>query len=129
LNKALQLPRRPYSRFVVFLSDVLYCVQTAFISRAGNRALVFGDQRYSGYNADMTAETFDRTLRAFQRRTPFQPFTVELVSGYRFQIDHPEAMVYRSGTGIYVASDGTPTLFDHEGVSRLVGESLQKSAS
>ena len=75
----------------------------------------------------MTPETFDRTLRAFQRRTPFQPFTVELVSGYRFQVDHPEALVYRSGTGIFVASDGTPTLFDHEGVSRLVGESLQES--
>jgi len=76
----------------------------------------------------MTAEAFDRTLRAFQRRTPFKPFTVELVSGLRLQVDHSEALVYRSGTGIYVASDGNPTLFDHEGVSRLVGESLQESA-
>lgn len=76
----------------------------------------------------VTAKIFDCTLRAYQRRTPFQPFTIELVSGYRFQIDHPEAVVYRSGTGVYVASDGTPTLFDHEGVSRLVGESLQETA-
>jgi len=36
--------------------------------------------------------------------------------------------VYRGGTGSYVSSDGTPTLFDHEGVSRLVGESMQESA-
>lgn len=79
------------------------------------------------YTLFMTAETFDRTLRAFQRRTPFRPFTVELVSGFRFQVDHPEALVYRAGTGIYVASDGTPTLFDHEGVSRLVGETLQET--
>lgn len=48
----------------------------------------------------MTADNFDRTRRAFQRRTPFQPFAVELVSGYRFQVDHLEALVYRSGTGI-----------------------------
>jgi hypothetical protein len=83
---------------------------------------------HARYNRVMTAETFDRTLRAFQRRTPFQPFTVELVSGYRFQVDHPEALIYRSGVGIHVASDGTITLLDHEGVSRLVGESMQESA-
>ena len=76
----------------------------------------------------MTVENFDRTLRAFQRRTPFRPFTVELVSGFRLQVDHPEALVFRSGTAVFVAPDGTPTLFDHEGVSRLVGDSLQESA-
>jgi hypothetical protein len=76
----------------------------------------------------MAPATFDRTLRAFQRRTPFQPFTVELVSGFRFQVDHPEALVYRGGTGVYIATDGTPTLFDHEGVNRLVGEPMQESA-
>jgi hypothetical protein len=54
---------------------------------------------------------------------------VELVSGHRFQVDHPEALVYRSGTGIHVASDGTLTLFDHEGVSRLGSESLPKSSA
>ena len=39
----------------------------------------------------MKAETFDRSLRAFVRRTPFQPFTAELLSGTRFQVMHPEA--------------------------------------
>jgi len=70
----------------------------------------------------MTSDHFERTLRAFQRRMPFRPFTVELVSGSRFQVDHPEAMVVRSGVGVFVAVDGTPTLFDHEGVAHVTGE-------
>jgi hypothetical protein len=82
----------------------------------------------AGYDSDMTADAFIRALRAFQRRTPFQTFEVELVSGYRFQVDHPEALVFRSGVAVYIAPDGQPTIFDHEGVSRIAGESLQQSA-
>ena len=52
----------------------------------------------------MIAENFDRTLRAFQRRTPFQPFTVELVSGTRIQVDHPEALVFRDGVAVFVCA-------------------------
>ena len=76
----------------------------------------------------MTPDAFDRTLRAFQKRMPFQPYTVELVSGFRFQVDHPEALVFRAGTAIYCAPDGTPTIFDNEGVSRVSGETLKESA-
>lgn len=76
----------------------------------------------------MTSDAFDRTLRAFQRRTPFRPFTVELVSGSRFQVDHPEALVFRTKVAVFFATDGTPTLFDHEGVTRLIGEPLQETA-
>ena len=69
----------------------------------------------------MVAETFERSLRGFTRRAPFRPFDVELVSGGRFTVDHPEALVFRGGVAVYVAPNGTPTLFDHEGVSRLEG--------
>jgi hypothetical protein len=77
----------------------------------------------------MTADNLDRTLRAFRRRTPFQPFTVELVSGYQFQVDHPEALVFRSGVAVYVATDGTPTIFDHEGVSEVSGDTLSQQSA
>lgn len=77
----------------------------------------------------MSADAFTRTLRAFQRRTPFQAFTVELVSGHCFQVDHPEALVFRGGVAVYVAPEGTPTIFDHEGVSRLAGESLPQESA
>lgn len=76
----------------------------------------------------MTVENFAKYLRAFQKRKPFQSFTVELVSGGRIVVDHPEALVFRGGTAIYVAPDGTPTIFDHEGVSRIGGE-VDKAAA
>ncbi len=67
----------------------------------------------------MTAENFDRTLRAFQRRTPFRSFTVELVSGSRFQVEQAEALNLRGGAAVHVATNGEITLFDHEGVSQI----------
>jgi hypothetical protein len=75
----------------------------------------------------MTTSNFERTLRALQRRKPFHAFTVELVSGDRFQVDHPEALVFRGGVAVYIGRDGTPAIFDHEGVSQLIGNS-RKSA-
>ncbi len=75
----------------------------------------------------MMPEHFDRTLSAFQRRRPFRPFTVALVNGDRFQVDHPEALVLRDGVAVFVAAGGVPTLFDHESVSEFVGEPLPQS--
>lgn len=74
----------------------------------------------------MNMEYFERALRAFQRRTPFRPFTVELVSGDRFQVDHPEALVLRDGVAVFVAAGGIPTLFDHEGVCQVIRETQRK---
>jgi hypothetical protein len=65
----------------------------------------------------MTEEHFERTLRTFWRRKPFRSFTVSLVNGDRVQVDHPEAMVLRSGVAVFIAADGTPTVFDHESVN------------
>jgi hypothetical protein len=76
----------------------------------------------------MTTDNFDRSLRAFQWRSPFKAFTVELVSGHRFQVDHPEALVLRDGVAVFVAKGGVPVLFDHEGVNQILGESMQQSA-
>ena len=69
----------------------------------------------------MVARTFERTLREFAHRAPFRPFVVELVSGGRFTVDHPEALVFRGGLAVFVAADGTPKMFDHQSVSRLEG--------
>ena len=67
----------------------------------------------------MQPQTFERSLRAFSQRVPFRPFAVELVSGSLVTVDHPEALVFRGGLAVYIAPDGTPSLFDHEGVNRL----------
>ena len=45
----------------------------------------------------MQAQAFERALRGFSRRVPFRSFIVELVSGTRFTIEHPEALVFRGG--------------------------------
>lgn len=71
----------------------------------------------------MDRSAFERSLRAFARRVPFRSFTVELVSGTRFEVDHPEALVFRGGVAVYVDATGNPTLFDHESVSQLTGVS------
>lgn len=76
----------------------------------------------------MTPKNFERTLRAFQRRAPFRPYTVELVSGDRFQVDHPEALVLRDGVAVFIAAGGVPTLFDHESVCQIVAEEKRRAS-
>ena len=69
----------------------------------------------------MHTEAFERSLRAFVRRVPFQPFTVELNSGSHLEVLHPEALAFNGGLAVYISPDGTPSLFDHENVSQLSG--------
>ena len=69
----------------------------------------------------MESESFARSLTASSHRRPFESFTVELSSGELITVDHPEALVYRGGLAVYVALDGTPTLFDHTQVTRMIG--------
>jgi hypothetical protein len=76
----------------------------------------------------MTAEHFDNTLQAYQRRRPFRSFSVHFVSGEHLDVDHPEAMVIRGGVGVYINSAGVPTLFDLESVSEVVGETERRTA-
>lgn len=70
----------------------------------------------------METENFDRTLNAFKRRSPFQPFTVVLVNGDRFEVDFPDALVVRDGVAIFVAAGGVPIIFDHKGASQFIGD-------
>ena len=65
---------------------------------------------------------FDQTLGAFRKRAPFRPFTVALVNGDRFEVDHADAIVVRDGVAIFVAPGGTPVVFDYEGVSQIEGD-------
>jgi hypothetical protein len=70
----------------------------------------------------MAPNTFDGTLKAFQQRVPYRPFTVVLVNGDRFEVDFPNALVVRDGTAIFVQPGGIPVIFDHEGVNQIVGD-------
>jgi len=77
----------------------------------------------------MTAENFDKTLEGLKQRTPFHPFTVELIGGHRFEIDHPEALVVRDGVAVFIAPGGVPVLFDHESVTQFEAELRRKRQS
>ena len=69
----------------------------------------------------MQTEAFERSLRVSVRRTPFQLFTVELTSGTRFQVLHPEALAFNGDLAVSIGTDGAPSLFDPAGTSQLVG--------
>lgn len=76
----------------------------------------------------MDREVFAGTIRAFRDRTPFKPFTVVTVSGGRYEIDHSEAILERDGIALYAGPGGVPVIFDHEGVSEVVGDLAGRGA-
>jgi hypothetical protein len=69
----------------------------------------------------MTASNFTRSLQAFARRRPFKTFEVELLSGDRFLVEHPEALAYGGTVAVYVNPGGEIRLFDSESVSQAQG--------
>jgi hypothetical protein len=77
----------------------------------------------------MTAEHFQTAIRGFQRRTPFRSYVVELVSGDRISVDHPEALVMRGGVAVFVSAAGAPAVFDLEGVSQIFAEPAESSVA
>ena len=77
----------------------------------------------------MQLRTFDETVLTFKHRTPFRPFTIALVNGDRVEVDHPEAIVVRDGVGLYAGPGGVPVVFDHEGVSQIIGDLMESSSN
>lgn len=75
----------------------------------------------------MVAENFENALNALRQRKPFRPFTIELVSGNRFEVDFPDALVVREGVAVFIGPGGVPVLFDHESVSQMIGEQNKTS--
>lgn len=76
----------------------------------------------------MTQERFEQLFNGLTERKPFHPYTVELVGGHQFEVDHPRAMVVRDGVAVYLRPGGVPVWFDHEGVTQIVGDIADKSA-
>jgi hypothetical protein len=79
------------------------------------------DNRWDSYNPSMIEENFNRTLRAFQRFSPFRPFTLELVSGSRIEVNHPEALtLYENGLISCAATTGGRSVFEVTSVVRFL---------
>ncbi len=62
---------------------------------------------------------FEAHLRKLWRQIPFRPFTVELVSGTKVKVVHPEAMTVHRGRGVYIDPKGDVWVFDDDVVSRV----------
>jgi hypothetical protein len=69
----------------------------------------------------MTVEHFNNLLRGLRQLRPFQVFTVELVGGSRFEVDHADAIIVRDGAAVFMAPGGVPHWFDHESVNQIIG--------
>lgn len=76
----------------------------------------------------MTQEFFDASLRGLVGRRPFRPFIVEFDNGSTITVTHPEALVFRSGRGVYLAPDGEVNILDHEGVTRFIDRNSTAAA-
>jgi hypothetical protein len=77
----------------------------------------------------MDRDTFDGTIRTFKRRVPFRPFTVAMVNGDRLAVDHPDALAIRDGVALFAAPGGVPLVFDHDGVSQIIGDLAERPSS
>jgi len=76
----------------------------------------------------MTAKSFERIVSAFQKRAPFRSYLVELSTGSRVVVDHPEALVFRGGVAVYLSAAGVPVLFDHDAVTQVTDATGQRAA-
>ncbi len=77
----------------------------------------------------MTVENFEKALRSRWKRSPFRPFVVELVSGSKIKVEHPEAMaIFPGGLAVHVAKEGEMTILDHEGVAKVSDVGAQRAA-
>jgi hypothetical protein len=68
----------------------------------------------------VTVEYFEENLDVLMSLKPFKPFTVELNTGQRIEIDHPRAVSSRGGHAIFTSPGGVLIMFDHESVNQII---------
>jgi hypothetical protein len=52
-----------------------------------------------------------------------------MVNGDRLEVDHPDALGVRDGMALFAAPGGVPVIFDHEGVSQVIGDLAERPSS
>lgn len=68
----------------------------------------------------MTRENFETVFRTFSNRRPFPPFTLELVSGSRIEVNHPEALTLHEELIVYKSTRGVWSVFEYGSVIRFI---------
>jgi hypothetical protein len=69
---------------------------------------------------DSTTAVVARSVRAFTRRQPFRPFLIELHSGDRLTVSHPEAVAWRGELFVYRSEERGQSVFLGSAVSQLL---------
>ena len=68
----------------------------------------------------MTPENFKLVLGEFLKRKAFEPFTLEMVSGSRVEVNHPEALTLYKHLVVCVSTSRCRTVFEYAGVVRFI---------
>jgi hypothetical protein len=69
----------------------------------------------------MRQENFERVFQQLQALKPYQPLTLELVSGGRIEVNHPEALkIYPNGLLSCLSSTNTRSIFEVGSVVRIL---------
>ena len=68
----------------------------------------------------MTLKAFRRSLQLFNRRAPFRSYFIELVSGDRIQVRHPEAVEPFGSVFLFRAPDRESRIFEADAVVQLI---------
>jgi hypothetical protein len=68
----------------------------------------------------MTPDEFFNELRRQCDRTPYRPFTVELTSGERVEVDDPEGLAFAGGFATFIPEEGDLVEFAHSDVARII---------
>ena len=72
------------------------------------------------YNGLMKRRQFDHVLRIFMRRKPFKAFIIELTSGTRIEVRHPEAVSLGEEAVLVKNTDGIQQVFDYSTVAQFM---------
>jgi hypothetical protein len=68
----------------------------------------------------MTFKHFTAALWSFNHRRKFKPFLIELVSGDRIHVTHPEAVILRNELWVNTSPENHYHVFENESVIRLL---------
>ena len=66
----------------------------------------------------METGNFEQTLEVSRSGDPFRPFTVALVNGDRFEVDHPGALAVRDGIAMYIGAGGARSSLTTKALAR-----------
>ena len=70
----------------------------------------------------MDPENLEATIDGCLSAQPFHPFTLAMTDGSRLEVDHPKAVHFFKGFGVFYGPGGRPQFFEAGGVNRVIAD-------